>query len=220
MDRKRFLQTVVPAGCALLCCTRSIAEALEGAAAGRAQVPAAPPAAWTKDLRERTLEGARTPAWRRVEFGQQWVARLMEQIDSTLDAETGRKLMRNCGRACYVHSFGVRPAQEPAAGDLDQFLAAVGKKDAEIRREGDVVHYQYSGAHGSPYGLSPADGYCLCPLVETFDGPLSQTYCECSAGYVAEVFERLTTRPVRVEVLESVRRGGKVCRFRIELLKA
>jgi hypothetical protein len=213
MNRKRFLELALPAGASLFCCARALAQAQKGGAAA-----AGPAQDWIADLKERTLKGAHTPAWRRADFAQEWTQRLMQEVDTVLGADAGKKLMRSCGRSCFLHSFGVRPEGKPQPGALDAFVEATGRKDPEIRREGDTVHYQYGSTHGSPYGLSPADGICLCPLVETLEGPLSATYCECSAGYVKELFERLTDRPVAVEVVESVRRGGKVCRFRIELL--
>jgi hypothetical protein len=46
---------------------------------------------------------------------------------------------------------------------------------------------------------------------------LSPTYCHCSVGYVAYLFERSIGRPVRVELLESLRGGGKACRFAVHV---
>ncbi len=83
-----------------------------------------------------------------------------------------------------------------------------------ILREGDVVYFNY---RGNPAGLQIADGYCLCPLVEDGPADLSPTYCHCSVGYVAYMFERSTGRPTRVELLESLRGGGKACRFAVHV---
>jgi predicted hydrocarbon binding protein len=115
--------------------------------------------------------------------------------------------------------FGVASEKKPGPEVLDNVLKywqQIGEK--EIRREGNIIYYQYGKAHVSPYGLSIADGLCLCPLVESLDKTLSKTYCQCSAGYVKELFERLVGKPVEVEVLESLRSGGKICRFKIEIL--
>ena len=71
---------------------------------------------------------------------------------------------------------------------------------------------------GNPRGLRVADGYCLCPILE--DGPrqLSPTYCHCSVGYVAASFEHGSGRKVRVQLVDSLRRGGKECHFAVRFV--
>jgi len=45
---------------------------------------------------------------------------------------------------------------------------------------------------------------------------MSKSYCDCSAGYVKEAFERATGKTVlKVKVLESILQGGKDCRFKM-----
>lgn len=95
---------------------------------------------------------------------------------------------------------------------LENYIKAAG-----ARREGDVVYYEYGADATNPQGAGIKDGHCLCPLVESGPERLSPTYCQCSAGYVKERFERMTGTPVKVEVLESLRMGGRICRFKITL---
>jgi hypothetical protein len=118
------------------------------------------------------------------------------------------------GRACAAGAYGLLDPSKTTT--LDAFIARlqthVGEENAY--RQGDTVFLNYVG---NPDGLKVADGYCLCPLVE--DGPedLSPTYCHCSVGYVGFMFERAIGRPVRVELLESLRGGGKSCRFAVRV---
>jgi len=75
------------------------------------------------------------------------------------------------------------------------------------------VYFNYVG---NPKGLKIADGYCLCPMLENGPPALSPTYCYCSVGYVGFMFHKLITgKPVQVELLESLRGGGKACRFKV-----
>jgi len=65
-------------------------------------------------------------------------------------------------------------------------------------------------------GRSFGDGqYCMCPLVESGPPGLSPTFCLCSTGYVREIFERQLARPVTVELVESLKTGGRDCVFRV-----
>ena len=49
------------------------------------------------------------------------------------------------------------------------------------------------------------------------DGPasLSPTYCYCSVGYVQYMFRIFFGMKVNVELIESLRTGGKGCRLKI-----
>jgi hypothetical protein len=52
-------------------------------------------------------------------------------------------------------------------------------------------------------------------MVESKPAGLSRTFCQCSVGYVGEMFRQKFGRPVTVELLDSVLYGGKRCRFKI-----
>ncbi len=220
IDRKSFLQRLMRAGTGACCCAPALALGLPfdqeppPARAGGEQE-------WIADLETRMREGSRTPAWRRMEITGEWIQRLMANMDTLLDEETRTRLMQACGRACYLNAFGVAGSEPPPPGALDALLAAYQSQgETEIRREGNTVYYQYGPTEQNPYGLRLLDGYCMCPVVESGPAELSPTYCQCSAGYVRETFERLTGESCRVEVLESLRTGGTRCRFKIELLPA
>jgi Family of unknown function (DUF6144) len=64
-------------------------------------------------------------------------------------------------------------------------------------------------------GLKVADGYCLCPILEDAPKDVSATDCQCSVGYVRAIFEQGLGKPAKVELAESVRRGGKGCNFTV-----
>jgi hypothetical protein len=58
---------------------------------------------------------------------------------------------------------------------------------------------------------------CYCPLASEIKEALSPTYCNCSAGWLKEMYETVTVKPVKVEVLETIKRGGQACRFNVIL---
>jgi hypothetical protein len=158
-----------------------------------------------------------TPCDQKYDFSQTWVKRFMDILDADIDEPTRIKLMHTMGRTCYTGANGKRSDRKPQPGDLDRLIARVKQYggDEMIRREGNVIHFQYIR---NPAGLKVADGWCLCPVVEKGPANLSGTFCACSEGYVTEMFERASEAPLKVEVVESLKRGGKACRFRIQLL--
>jgi len=156
---------------------------------------------------------AGTPIDKRMAFAQTYIKRLMDNIDHECDEDTRTRLMHANGRACYIGA-----GFKPFPGGLDAYIEAAkkwaGPNPPFIRREGDIVYFDYVQ---NPAGLKVKDGWCLCPLVEKGPDGLSGTFCECSVGYVTQMFSDLTGKPVRVELLESLKRGGKGCRFKIHL---
>ncbi len=140
---------------------------------------------------------------RREKFAQDWVRALMTGMDNQLEEGTRVKLMESSGRAC-ARRGAIKAALE-CKGDLDQFLATMKKwVGAEnVHRNGKKVQLVYSK--------------CLCPLVQSGSERLSDTYCNCSRGWVKEMFEAVCEREVGVELTESIKRGGKVCRFIVQV---
>lgn len=62
--------------------------------------------------------------------------------------------------------------------------------------------------------------YCHCPRVREelgSDPILPLEYCYCGAGFYQGIWEEILSRPVRVEVLESVMQGGQVCKIAVHL---
>ena len=149
-----------------------------------------------------------TPCEKKQEFAEAWVKRLMESMDAHLDEQARVKLMEACGRACFRASHG-EASQHPLQPDsLEKLLAGLKQFAGEdgVRKEGNTITFSYG-----------TSGRCFCPLVE--DGPpkLPDTYCQCSVGYVKEMFERAVGKPVKVDLTESIKRGGKACRFTVQV---
>lgn len=165
------------------------------------------------------IKGSETPAWRKMEKAGLWIKDLMEHIDAVLDQETKIKLMQACGRSCFIHTFGVADENEPAPEERERYLQLLESRGFKLRREGDVITFSFNWGrnHQNPTGLVMSDGYCMCPQVESGPPGLSPSYCYCSTGYVKESFERTLGKPVKVELLDSLKMGGKDCVFKVEV---
>ncbi len=157
-----------------------------------------------------------TPCNEKVEFTQKWIKRFMDIMDQQLDEDQRRALMLANGAACAQGAYGEITALQPATlEEIDQKITEwqqrLGKEN--IYRTENTVYFNYVR---NPNGLKISDGYCLCPMIENGPESLSPTYCQCSAGYVQFMFHKLITgKPVKVELLESLRGGGKACRFKV-----
>jgi hypothetical protein len=143
-----------------------------------------------------------TPCEERVDFARGWIQRFMENLDQQIDEPRRVQLLEARGRSC-ARGGAIRLARE-CSGDVDKLVAALAAHRGKdnVWRKGNVVRLTYDR--------------CLCQMVA--DVPkLSPSYCHCSVGWVKEMFETASGRAVRVEALETVKRGGSACRFDIHL---
>ncbi len=221
MNRKQFIKKMLQAGLCGCGAIMGIGQSLRSDG-GRTTSQEQPPVeqGWIKTLEKRMIKGSATPAWRRVEKSESWIKDLMDNMDSILDEETKIKLMQECGRACFTRAFGVASEEKPTPEEAGRFLETLKVQGAKIQQEGDktVIVHSWGRDHQNPWGLILGDGYCMCPVVETGPEELSPSYCYCSTGYVKESFSRALGKPVKVELLDSLKKGGKDCIFRIEVL--
>ncbi len=140
------------------------------------------------------------------EFIQNWLSDLLATMDKVLDRETIARLMAGCGRGCFDrHAF----KQEIAAkgkGDLEKLIAAY-KDNFEIWKEGEAVHIRYGET-------SPG---CYCPAANYRPAKAGDAHCECTRATHQAIFETALGRPIRVDILESLRRGGRTCHFLVHV---
>jgi hypothetical protein len=187
MERKKFLRVSLCLG-ALGGVRQALGEEPKGATPPAPATPAvAPP---------NRCEG-------QAEFGRRLLARFMTDMDAQLDEPRRVALMEARGRSC-ARLGPIRLAQAHK-GNLEAFIEDFGRHMGPdgLRREGNVVKVKYPT--------------CYCPLASEIKEALSPTYCNCSVGWLKELYETVTGKPVKVEVLETVKRGGQACRFNVIL---
>jgi predicted hydrocarbon binding protein len=152
----------------------------------------------------------RTPLPEKFAFAQGYVKRLFDILDRDFDPAARGRLVEAMGSACY-ESWNKSDTPKPMT--LDALVAFLKKRTGEniVRREGDAVYYGFAMKPGVPIAR------CGCPLAEKGPEGLSGTFCQCSVGFVRAMFSGYLGKPVRVELLEAIKQGGKTCRFRVTL---
>jgi hypothetical protein len=154
------------------------------------------------------LPGATTPADElaavkaQKEFIQNWLTDLLATMDKVLDRETIARLMAGCGRGCFDRHKFKQDIAAQGKGDLEKLIAAY-DRNFEIWKEGEAVHIRYGKA-------SPG---CYCPAANYRAPKADDPHCDCTRATHQAIFETALGRPFKVEVLESVRRGGVTCHF-------
>ena len=202
MDRKSFLRSLGKAGaCAGACaCAAGLRVALAGEP-GQAKPG------------DKTLERAA----KRMEFADRWVKRFFDIMDLVLDPETRKTLMVANGKTCF-RDWIRETRQDIKPVDFAAWAERVAKAAPreDVRVEGNVVYFQYEGS--AETGQKSPEGVCLCSMVESKPAGMSPTFCLCSVGYVKEMHELRFGRKAEVELLDSVLKGGRRCKFKITIL--
>jgi len=143
-----------------------------------------------------------TEADRENEFVKNWMSDLFDSLDAELDEETKVRVMAGCGRGCFRRFTFKQDIARLGQGSVEQLLAAY-KKNFEVWREGALVHVRY-GAENKQ---------CYCPAARYHPAKPHDMHCECTRATHQTIFETALGRPVKVEIAESLRRGGKTCHF-------
>lgn len=202
LKRKDFLATLGKAGV----CVCAASAGMRRALAGQTAAPAPKPG-------DKTVERAA----KRMEFVDGWVKRFFDAMDKTLDEGSRGRLMVANGRSCFA-AYAGPPKQQPGPDAVEKFTAWIKQqgKDKGYAIDGRTISFEFVGS--AETGQASPESVCLCPTAEAQKaGSFSPTYCLCSLGYVQEMHERMLGRPVKVELVDSVLRGGKRCKFRMTI---
>jgi len=129
--------------------------------------------------------------------------RVVEGIDETATTQDCLRRLDQRGRGCTPKQL-IDKAKEiyDKTQTIEAFLAEFGGVFEFLHVEGDAVTVVYPR--------------CFCHHIA--DEPkeeIPDEYCECSRSWVRELFESAIGQDVEVEVLESVIRGGEMCRFSV-----
>lgn len=140
------------------------------------------------------------------QFIENWLSDLLDSMEKNLDRDTHEKLVAGCGVACFKRHSIKSDIAEAGKGDLDKLIEAY-KKNFEIWKNGNEVHIRYG----------EVSKQCYCPAANYRTPKPYDIHCECTRNTHKTIFETALGDKFRVEIDESLRRGGKTCHFIVHL---
>ena len=140
------------------------------------------------------------------QFVENWLSDLLDSMEKHTDRSTREMIVGGCGVACFERHQFKKDIAIAGKGDLDKLIAAY-KKNFEIWKEDDKVHIRYG----------EVSKQCYCPAANYRPAKPDDIHCECTRNTHKAVFEAALGKPFRVDVAESLRRGGKTCHFIVYL---
>lgn len=136
-----------------------------------------------------------------------WLRDLVASLDAYADEETRATVLEACGRNCLPKSVVQRArALRREHADVDAWVTAMNAEHlagGHLEREGETIHGRYER--------------CYCSLAKGGGKGLSPTFCQCSRGWLEELFSQALAQPVHVEMRQTVVGGAPDCRFDILL---
>jgi predicted hydrocarbon binding protein len=139
----------------------------------------------------------------RFQFIKKRYAKLLENLAGRVDERTLNDILQQLGRYCA----STLPLLQSHQGDIDGFI-----REFKQRANEDIT---YDREKGVITVVGPERGDCFCPLIDGRYTP--KIACNCSLGWQQHVYESLLGKKVRVELTESVLRGGKRCVFEVHV---
>lgn len=140
------------------------------------------------------------------EFIGNWLSDLLESMDKCLDRKTQEMIVGNCGKACFNRFQFKKDIAIAGSGDLDKLIESY-KKNFEIWKDENTIHIRYGEKSSG----------CYCPAANYRAPKPDDIHCECTRTTHQTIFETALGRPFRVDIAESLRRGGKTCHFIVHL---
>jgi hypothetical protein len=151
---------------------------------------------------------AKNPEDWRLRFVKQRYAKLLGILSSRMDEKALNETLFELGSYCSGLSD---EWLKKSRGDLEGFRKAV-KQGVS----GDNITYDWD--KGLITMASDERTDCFCPL-NGRDHHTPEIVCNCSLGWQKHTWETLLQKKVKVELKESVLRGGKRCVFKIHILE-
>jgi len=134
-----------------------------------------------------------------------WIADVVRGIEKNTDGPSCARILESCGRQCAPAGLIAKAKEiyQTSAG-LPEFLARLGEVFEALQIEDDAVYVVYPR--------------CYCDQIQgAAPGEIPDAYCNCSVGWIREIFEQALGRPIHVERVRTVVSGGDECRFRVAL---
>jgi len=132
-----------------------------------------------------------------------WIKNAVTSIEEQTSQDACSQILQSCGRRCAPEKL-ISQAKRifDSSKDFGEFLARFSEVFDALHVEDNAVYIVYP--------------QCYCPHIRNLDKEdIPNVYCECSVGWIRELFEQAVGKPVSVERIATVVAGDPGCRFKV-----
>jgi len=132
-----------------------------------------------------------------------WAESICADLESKFEADVVKAIRMDCACGPEMGKISKLKKLYDSCAGLDDFAAKANKQNAG---------FTIDNCNDELFLIYPQ---CYCSCVKRVNSPISKTWCYCTLGYTKKMFEHVLGREVNVELIESVKTGGNVCKIKI-----
>jgi len=136
---------------------------------------------------------------------QDWVSMLISNLNSGLDKEAVRKVLR---KSAIVHYNNLK-MDDVLSGYIDHLDKFIGFLQEKWNWE---IDYNEST---KTLIANENKNYCVCPIIKHKKEQDTSAICYCSEGFTEKMFSTVAGIAATATVISSVRRGDERCKYKI-----
>jgi len=154
-----------------------------------------------------------------------WIVSTMKRLEERTD-----ELQRYQIVSCCADHFSERRIEGLRdiylkKHDIDEVLEAMVEDPGWYEkpvREGNTIYsrknpYDKEGYENAENDDERKKAYCHCGMIRDRLEEVPSSYCYCGSGWYRQIWEGITGKPVRIELLKSLTNGDDECSFAIHL---
>ena len=155
----------------------------------------------------------------------QWVIDAITKLDSIATEDEKYEIISGCAHVRPMEEIQKLKAAFDRNRDVDEFLEEWGKSLPFVikpYREGNIIYQSKPPADPEAYKNATTQeelikAACFCPIVKSTLDKMPRSFCYCGAGWSKQLYETVFGEKLRIEVVETVIDGGKLCKYAIHL---
>ena len=152
-------------------------------------------------------DGASQNPDKNKQLSQDQLSNLLSNLNSDVEEDVLRDIIKKSSIIHY-NNLNMDALLSDYIGDLDKFnkyLESAWGWKIDYNKTTKVLIADENKDH------------CVCPILEHKKGLNTRAICYCSEGFAEKMFSVVTGVPVKAQVISSIRKGDKTCKYKIEI---
>ncbi len=156
-----------------------------------------------------------------------WIKEATSKLEKITDEKCRYEVVSKCAHVFPVDLTKKARKQFESNPDIDDLISFMKKQSGwygNIKREGDKIITWKNPANPKLYTAAKTKeekimAYCFCPIVKHNPEEIPHSFCNCSAGWVRQLWEGIFQKSIHVNVDETIISGAERCSFSFQIPK-
>jgi effector-binding domain-containing protein len=154
-----------------------------------------------------------------------WVIAAIERLDKLADEDQKCAVISKCAHDRPLEDIQRFKEIFQESQDIDKVLEVYGEDLPWLEkpyREGRILFTSKPPANREAYDKAATQeelvkAACFCPIVKAALEKMPRTFCYCGAGWAEQLWSEVVGLSVKVDIVETVVDGGRMCKFAVHL---